>query len=516
MNIQQATEQIKGAICAYLASDKNGLACIPFHMQRPLIMFGPPGVGKTAIVSQVAQEVGINFVSYSITHHTRQSAIGLPLIKEEVFGGKTYSVSEYTMSEIIAACYRAQQKTGVNQGILFLDEINCVSETLAPALLQFLQYKTFGMHELPHGWIIVCAGNPPEYNRAAREFDPALLDRLKRIDVEPSLEVWQEYAARHGIHPAITTFLESKPQRFYKVQAAAAGTQLVTPRGWEDLSRMIQTYEQEHINVNELLCKQYLQDETIALEFSCYYDLFRKYQDDYKIEHILQKTDTNTAKERLAQAAFDERLAFVGLLTSALQQHVAPVIYQEQALRFVRNDLLKIQEDALCCSRENALALLHTALQTCTEASDIDDMFTHENINGDIPTIRAYYTRLLRTLISSTQQLPAENTSTHANCFDAIKTLFNEYVAQQRAQAVCVCTAINNAFAFLDDALGASSQECLVLTTKLSLDPLFVRFVSTYGSDSFISHNKNMLLGDRTVQLLADVEKLDLSDLSGE
>ena len=57
MNIKQATDQIQGAIRAYLSKNEHGLYRIPFHMQRPIIMFGPPGVGKTAIVSQIAQDM---------------------------------------------------------------------------------------------------------------------------------------------------------------------------------------------------------------------------------------------------------------------------------------------------------------------------------------------------------------------------------------------------------------------------------------------------------------------------
>ena len=83
------------------------------------------------------------------------------------------------MSEIIAAVYEVVEDTGICEGILFLDEINCVSETLAPAMLQFLQYKTFGQHKVPEGWIIVTAGNPPEYNHSVREFDIASWDRVK-------------------------------------------------------------------------------------------------------------------------------------------------------------------------------------------------------------------------------------------------------------------------------------------------------------------------------------------------
>ena len=96
MNIAEATMQIEGAIKAYLAQDEAGLDLIPPQMQRPIFMMGPPGIGKTAIVGQIAERMGINFVSYSITHHTRQSALGLPFIAEASFGGKTYRVSRYT------------------------------------------------------------------------------------------------------------------------------------------------------------------------------------------------------------------------------------------------------------------------------------------------------------------------------------------------------------------------------------------------------------------------------------
>ena len=100
------------------------------------------------------------------------------------------------------------ESTGVKEGILFLDEINCVSETLAPAMLQFLQYKIFGRHRVPGGWIVVTAGNPPEYNNSVREFDIVTWDQLKRIDVEPDYEAWKEYASRKRTHPAILTYLD--------------------------------------------------------------------------------------------------------------------------------------------------------------------------------------------------------------------------------------------------------------------------------------------------------------------
>lgn len=184
MNIKEAKEEIKNAMTAYFSKDEFGEYEIPIMRQRPIFLMGPPGIGKTAIMEQIAAELGVGIISYSMTHHTRQSALGLPFIETKTYGGKEYSVSEYTMSEIIASVYDIIENTGKPEGILFLDEINCVSETLAPSMLQFLQYKIFGRHKVPDGWIVVTAGNPPEYNNSVREFDIVTWDRLKRIDIE--------------------------------------------------------------------------------------------------------------------------------------------------------------------------------------------------------------------------------------------------------------------------------------------------------------------------------------------
>ena len=131
MDIQRAKEEIKRAVQAYLATDDIGRPLIPAVRQRPILLMGPPGVGKTQIMEQIAQECDIALVAYTITHHTRQSAVGLPFIRERNYGGRTRSVTEYTMSEIIASVYAAMERTGKKNGILFIDEINCVSETLA-------------------------------------------------------------------------------------------------------------------------------------------------------------------------------------------------------------------------------------------------------------------------------------------------------------------------------------------------------------------------------------------------
>ena len=87
MNIKRAKQEIKDAIEAYLLKDEYGDYVIPTVRQRPVLLLGAPGIGKTQIMQQIAEETGVGLVSYTLTHHTRQSALGLPFIEKVRLGG---------------------------------------------------------------------------------------------------------------------------------------------------------------------------------------------------------------------------------------------------------------------------------------------------------------------------------------------------------------------------------------------------------------------------------------------
>ena len=136
MNIKEAKQQILNAIQAYLIKDEFGDYRISIEHQRPVFLLGAPGIGKTAIMEQIAQETGVNLVTYSMSHHTRGPPSVFLLLYIETTPVLT---CRYPACDrwIVATLYDTIEATGIKEGILFLDEINCVSESLAPAMLQF-------------------------------------------------------------------------------------------------------------------------------------------------------------------------------------------------------------------------------------------------------------------------------------------------------------------------------------------------------------------------------------------
>lgn len=503
MNIKEAKEQIKNAVTAYFTKDGFGGYAIPIEKQRPVFLMGPPGIGKTAIMEQIAAELGVGLISYSMTHHTRQSALGLPFIVQKNYGGREYDVSEYTMSEIIASVYDMMEETGLREGILFLDEINCVSETLAPSMLQFLQYKIFGRHRVPDGWIVVTAGNPPEYNNSVREFDIVTWDRLKRIDVEPDFGVWKEYAYLSNVHPAIISYLDVKHSDFYKIESTVDGKSFVTARGWSDLSDMIKLYEKHGLKVDNALVSQYLQNKKIARDFAVYYDLYMKYKSDYQIGEILSGKASEEIKRRAKAAKFDERLALLSLILDGVNEGMRAVANEEEMLSALLACLKEVRA-GLSNSAADAVKLLGE------KVSAIRAKIEKGKASSSLSAEKRHTLNLTAAALEEEAALIERNgRPTGAEAFALLKKDFDSRVAALKRNAEAAGKKLSNAFAFLEEVFG-EGQELLILVTELTINAHSSRFISRYGCKEYFAHNKELLFYERRKELIEKLGDLDL------
>lgn len=494
MNISEAKQQIKNAVRAYLTRDEFGGYRIPLEKQRPIFLMGPPGIGKTAIMEQIAGELGVGLVSYSMAHHTRQSALGLPFIVTKTYGGAEYQVSEYTMSEIIASVYDMMEETGVTEGILFLDEINCVSETLAPTMLQFLQYKIFGRHWVPEGWIVVTAGNPPAYNKSVREFDIVTWDRLKRIDVEPDLEAWKAYAYSAGVHGAVMTYLSIKQDDFYKVETTVEGKCFVTARGWEDLSRMMQVCEEQGIGIDEKLIAQYIQDPSISKDFAVYYDLYNKYRGSYQVEEILAGRASEAIRQRARDARFDERLSLIGLLLDAVNNETRACVRREAVMTRLLAVLKEVKEG--------------TAPVVTRLAGKLEEEKARLAAGKQAASLTAEELYLTRSLLRILEEDMLLLSGAKKPDFSVLKADFDRRVAEMKSAAQETGSHLDNLFSFCDDVF-PNGQELLILVTELTLSDHSARFIARYGCKAYFAHNKEMLFYERQQELLDKLDELE-------
>lgn len=513
MNIKQAKDYIENTVRLYLKKDEFGEYRIPVVRQRPVFLLGAPGIGKTAVMEQIAQELNIALVSYSMTHHTRQSALGLPFISHREYQGVKFDVSEYTMSEIIASIYEVMENSGITEGILFLDEINCVSETLAPSMLQFLQYKVFGRHKVPDGWVIVTAGNPPEYNKSVREFDVVTMDRMKVLEVEPDYKVWKEYAQHKGLHAAVLNFLELKKDYFYKIETTVNGRSYVTARGWEDLSEILALYEEEGMKVDETLVEQYLRNERIVKEFTAYYDLFNKYKKEYQTEEILEGTAKAQTAERARVAAFDERLSLLGMLIDKVISEIRENMeISDYLVELLKN--LKAIKAAVEKSDESPERAVGVDQMLEAQIQGRNKLMESARMAGSLSEAeRRKGRRLIRFMEEEKKKLLMDGISEGKEAFAFLKAAFDSETMELKNQTARTGRRLENLFTFTENAF-PEGNEMLILVTELTVNNDSARFIGQFGCPAYQRHSNDLMLSERGNSLQDEIAALDLEGIS--
>ena len=468
---------------------------------------GPPGIGKTAIVEQVAEELGINLISYTITHHTRQSAIGLPFISKKIYGEKEYSVTEYTMSEIVASVYEQIERTGIEEGILFLDEINAVSETLSPTMLQFLQYKTFGMHRVPEGFIIVTAGNPSEFNKSVRDFDIATLDRLRKIDIEEDFQSFKSYAYQAGVHGAITSYLEIKKDRFYFVKQDIEGKRYVTARSWEDLSKLLQVYEELQYPLEKELCQEYLADPEVAEDFALYYSLYQKYREIYHVPDILEGAEMKETRLFL-EAPFDEKLSLLSLLTDALQIAFTDYVKKKELLsrifRFLKKMKESLSEVSVSQALEEEIQRQRKRIATLKEARMLSKK--EEGIRLQLIQMLGDFYSALKERNSAEDAGNREDRKENEADFSFIKDCFRVKEEERQQEVEKTGKMLSNALNFLGNTFG-EGQELLLFLSELTKSPYALSFLSDVGNETYSRYNQYLLLKDKQKALQEEAKE---------
>lgn len=226
----------------------------------PVMLWGPPGVGKSSIVAQTAAGLGIGLVDLRLAQLDATDLRGIPVPNRE-----TRAVDWYPPAFL--------PREG--RGVLFLDEIDKAPALVKNSALQLVLDRRLGDYSLPEGWAMVCAGNREEDNAFSSPLGAALANRMIHVGIEPDLGTWTRWARGNGIPEEFIGFLTFRPELLYKQTGENA---FPSPRSWAMAARMIQRGEGIENPKSEI------SDRTLAVvvgastaaEFAAWYKDYRK------------------------------------------------------------------------------------------------------------------------------------------------------------------------------------------------------------------------------------------------
>jgi len=191
---------------------------------RPVFIWGPPGIGKSALVQRFAGDVGLPCVSLLGSQLAPEDLIGVP----QIVDGKSVFCPPRMIAREEPYC-------------LFLDELNACSHEVMKAFYSLIHERRIAEYVLPEGSVVVGAGNRTQDATVVRQMPSALINRLVHVHVRVSHRDWLVWAYGEGIHPWIVEYVQNRPDHLWS-QPPKHEEPFSTPRSWHMLSDALREY----------------------------------------------------------------------------------------------------------------------------------------------------------------------------------------------------------------------------------------------------------------------------------
>ncbi len=185
---------------------------------RPVFIWGPPGIGKSALVQKFADSLGLDCVSLLGSQLAPEDLIGVP----QIIGGKSRFCPPTTIAREKPYC-------------LFLDELNACSHEVQKAFYSLIHDRKLGEYELPSGSIVIGAGNRAQDAAIVKPMSSALLNRMIHVHLHASARDWLEWAHENRVHPLVSDYLTTRPDHLWSAPPKHEEP-FSTPRAWHMFS----------------------------------------------------------------------------------------------------------------------------------------------------------------------------------------------------------------------------------------------------------------------------------------
>ncbi|MEV4167331.1 ATP-binding protein [Nonomuraea dietziae] len=191
---------------------------------RPVFLWGAPGIGKSSLVRQFADSLGLECVTLLGTQLAPEDLIGVP----ELVGGRSRFAPPESIARDEPYC-------------LFLDELNASAPEVQKAFYSLILERRIGSYELPEGSVVIGAGNRASDNALARPMASALVNRLVHVHLRVSADDWLKWAAANGVHPWIVDYLIQRPDHLWSAPPKTEEP-FSSPRAWHMLSDVMHSF----------------------------------------------------------------------------------------------------------------------------------------------------------------------------------------------------------------------------------------------------------------------------------
>lgn len=217
------------AISALLTHYITALWETPQHaaLVPPLMIWGPPGVGKSAIVRQVAETLGIGLVDIRLAQREPVDMRGLPVPDADGTSVRWLVASEWP-------------RDPTSRGIIFFDELTAADRTLQAAAYEMILDRRLGdLYRVPDGWYIAAAGNGASDRAVSTPMSSALANRFCHVKMGADAQTWLKWGRATGLHPAVLGFIAWRPNLLFHLGAECQHG-WPSPRSWERVSYVLQ------------------------------------------------------------------------------------------------------------------------------------------------------------------------------------------------------------------------------------------------------------------------------------
>ncbi len=195
-------------------------------IHTPVMLWGPPGVGKSQIIAGIAQRHAVPLIDIRLSQMEPTDLRGIPF--------KSGDTVKWSVPDMLPNAERHGA-----QGILFLDEINAAPPTVSAAAYQLILDRRLGEYTIPEGWAIFAAGNRQGDRGVTYAMPAPLANRFTHYEVEANLDDWISWALAHGIDDRIMGFLRFRPDLLFDYDPAHNPVAFPSPRSWEYVHRAL-------------------------------------------------------------------------------------------------------------------------------------------------------------------------------------------------------------------------------------------------------------------------------------